>query len=145
MPTTGIYEGKNVRMYVDSNLIGYARNVNMSISGETEELTHKDTSGSGVWTSVSVTKLTGTVSGEAYYSEDTTVNSGTRESGVDIFDFMVARTEVTCKIDSAVVGDTRYDFTGYFTQLDQSHDNEGRSTFTYTLAVNGSIAKATNT
>ena len=139
MPTSGVINGTNLRLYLSGNAVAYATNCTISMSRELRETLHKDNPGSGM-REIEVGRGQFTVTVEALYNED-----GTNNKPVDLVGFFNNKTRLTCKIDTTVSGDTRYEFFAFLTAMEINAPVEENSSYSATLEGDGALTVATNT
>ncbi len=83
-----IIEGGDLMLFVNGHSIAFATSHSLSISTETSETTNKDIRGG--WAASKVKKFSWTCNTENLYA-----NSGSGTTFADLFDLMVAKTEIT--------------------------------------------------
>lgn len=146
MPTTGIYDGSVMRLYVDDNAtntptaIGYATTTTVSLSAEEVSITHKDNAGGGVWQEVKPKTLSGSISFEAFWAQ-TAIGSSDQLYNV-LFGYFSNRTLMSFVIKTGVTGDFELSGTCYVTGLDATATDKEEATFSGTLSVTGAITQA---
>lgn len=85
---TKIIDGGDLMLFLNGHSIAFATSHSLSISAETSETTNKDIRGG--WTSSKVKKLSWTCNTENLYADE-----GSGISFADLFNLMVAKTEIT--------------------------------------------------
>lgn len=83
-----IIEGGDLMLFVNGHSIAFATSHSLSISTETSETTNKDIRGG--WAASKVKKFSWTCNTENLYA-----NAGSGTTFADLFDLMVAKTEIT--------------------------------------------------
>ncbi len=139
MPSTGVINGTNLRVYVGTDAIAYATNCTLSLSAELRETIHKDNPGAG-WRGIEVGRKSGTVTVEALYAED-----GSTETPFDLFTAFDDKTELTMMLSTEVSGDTRWSFSAYCTALEVNGPVEENSSYSATFEINGAVTTETVT
>jgi len=139
----GIVNGSNMRVYVGTTPIAYATSCSMELSTEVKDRIHKDTTGNS--REITASTLSGTVSVEALYSEDTTVNASSRYSSVNIISAWKARTKLFCKVSDATSSNTQYVFYAYITSVSASFAADEDGTVSATLDITGDVTISTVT
>ena len=139
MPSSGVINGTNLRVYVGGEAIAYATNCTMTLSRELRETLHKDNPGAG-WREIEVGRGQGTVTVEALYNED-----GTTEKPIDLFDALTNKTSLTCLLDTTVAGDSRYSFTAFCTNFEVNAPVEENASYSATLEIDGAPVRVVNT
>lgn len=137
----GVVNGTNLRLSVGGNPIAYATSCTLDYSAETRETVSKDSPGNG-WKEVEPGQLSATLSIESLYTEDTTVNSATRENTKDLFDAFAGKTQVAWEFTTGVTGETTYSGNGYFTSGSITGAAEENATASHTIAVDGAVTSA---
>ena len=132
MPTTGIINGKLVRLYDGSDTIGQSTSCSLDISTQMRSISHKD---SGGFQENLPGEISGTLSVENFYSNDAT--HGAKELTAK----QLAGTLITWKMSTEVTGDTFWSGTGYLNSSSLSFPNEDNSTASFTMTVTGTITQ----
>ena len=140
MPTTGIINGTLMRLYKDSTAIGYATSCQMNVSSAMREILTKD-SAVGGWREVKKGQLSGTLSTEALYAGPG--DASTNYLFDDLFNDLIAGTELTIKFTTDVVGDNVYTMKAICTSLDLNAGVEENVSYSASFEVTGSIVKTT--
>jgi len=136
MATTGIVNGRILRIYVDDAIIDNETECALSVSHTPRTSTNKDDGG---WQKT----LPGSKSWEASGSgEHEMTTSG--ENYSTLFGAMIAGTEVKIDFDTAVTGDKKYTGNAQITSLEISSSSEENVTFSYTFTGNGALTESTN-
>lgn len=149
MATTGIYDGTVMRLYVDDattdskKAVGYATTVSASFTAETVEITHKDNEGSGVWAESTPKTLSGSITGEAYWSQ-TAIGTSTTLFNT-LYGYFTNRTKITWAIKTAVTGDYQLVGYGYLTDISPTATDKEEATFSFTITVTGEARNITIT
>ena len=133
MPTTGVVNGKLLRLYDGSNVIGKATESSISFSGETRDTSNKD---SGGWREVLPGLKSATISCSSLLAFDAT--HGYEELLVKF----IAGTAITAKFSTEVTGDYYLSGDFYITSLEVNAPNEENSTMSITLESTGAITGA---
>lgn len=144
MATSGIHDGSKLRLLVDDGAggakraIGYATTMNIDLSAEEVNITHKDNAGGGVWQESKPKTLSGSISFEAYWAQ-TVIGSSTALYKT-LFEFFSGRTKVAFSVSSAETGDDEYIGEGYITGLSGTATDKEEATFSGTLTVSGAVS-----
>lgn len=139
MPSTGVINGTNLRIYIGGNAVAYATNCTLTGSRELRETLHKDNPGAG-FREIEVGRGQYTVTVEALYAED-----GANNNPHTLMAAFRAKTSLSCALDTTVSDDTRYTFTAFCTQIEINGPVEENSSFNVTLEVDGDITPVVNT
>jgi len=139
MPSTGVINGTNFRLYSEGVAIAYATNCTLSLSRELRETLHKDNPGAG-WRELEVGRGQGTVTVEALHNED-----GATNKPIDLFDALTNKTRLSCQLSTTVVGDSRYEFNAFVTQLELNAPVEENASYSATFEIDGAPTRVVNT
>ncbi len=134
MPTTGIINGKLVRLYDGSDTIGQSTSCSLDLSVQMRSISHKD---SGGFQENLPGEISGTLSVENFYSDD--ASHGAKELTAKI----LAGTAITWKMSTEVSGDTFWSGSAYINSGSLSFPNEDNSTASFTLTCTGTITQGT--
>lgn len=140
----GVVKGKNLRIYIGGNAIGYATSCSISMSAETLETISKDSAGNG-WANNEVGNKSASLAFEGFFSEDTTINSNTVKSIEDLFTTFSADTAVSWTFTTNVSTERQLSGSGYITQLDETAPVDGNATYSGTITVDGAITQGSVT
>ena len=148
MATSGIYDGTDLRLYVNSGTgsktaIGYATSCTVDLSADSVEITHKDNAGGGVWAESTPKTLSGSISFEAYWTQ-TTIGSSTTLYNT-LFGYFSNRTKIAFAVKTATTGDYQLTGFGYITDLSGSAPDKEEATFSSTLTISGAVTQSTIT
>ena len=148
MATSGIYDGTDLRLYVNSGTgtktaIGYAQSCSLNLSADSVEITHKDNAGGGVWAESTPKTLSGSIDFEGYMSQTTIGTSTTLYN--TLFNYYSTRTKIAFAVKTGTTGD--YQYTGYchVTDLAFTAADKEEATFTATLTITGQVVQSTIT
>ena len=134
MATTGTVNGTILAIYVGSTKIDTQLDASLSISHEPRTGINKD---SGGWEETRPGKKSWEMSGESEFAYDAT------EGFDQLFDALIAGTEVTLKFSTEVTGDTAYSGAAQITKLESSAGVEEDVKYSYSFKGNGAITKST--
>lgn len=135
----GVVSGTDLRIYDGGVPLGYATNCTLDMSGETRETVHKDSSGG--WSESEMGKLSGSLSFEGFFSEDTTINAATVKSIEDIFTKFSAKTAISWTFTTGVTGEVEYSGSGYITALTMGAPVEENATYSGTITISGAVTQ----
>lgn len=139
MPTTGVINGTNLRLYADGNPIGTATSCTLSFSKELRETIHKDNV-SGYAANESG-KKSYSISFEGFATEDTSLNTVTVNSMPDVFDLFNQDAAFAWKFTTDVVGDTQWAGNGIMSEFSVTAAVEENSTISGSITGTGAVAK----
>lgn len=132
MATTGIGNGSLIGVYIGNTKILNGTTSKFGIKMATRDTTNKDTSG---WKTALGGLLNWEGSGDFLFAEDASYGFS------DLFAAITARTAVTIKISSEVVGDNYYSGSAFLTSLDKDDTMEANSTFSVSFEGTGVLAE----
>lgn len=133
MATTNVFNGTNLLIKVEGTAIGHTTSCTLSLSLDMADATTKDSAG---WSESIPAVKSGEISfdGLVDYSDST--------NAVQLADFLIARTQVTCVFGTAVSGDAIYTAEGFISSLEQTADMEAAVTYSGTITLTGAIVKS---
>ena len=123
-------------LYVNTQKIAVATGGNLSLSHSPREASNKD---DGAWTAKLEGRLSANISGSFLFRFDSTYSYSY------LFGLFAARTKVTAKWDTGVVGNKYYSFDGYITSLEADFPDQDNSTISITIESTGAVTETTNT
>lgn len=135
MATTGVFNGTNLVLTLEGNAIGHTTSCSMSLSMDTPEATTKDSNGFSEY--IGGVKG-GEVSFEGLVAYDDNANA------IEMADFLLARTPLTCVFGTAETGDSVYTAEGYLSSVEMSAEMEAAVTYSGSITLTGAIVKSTN-
>ncbi len=139
--TEGVYNGSELRLFLDDKKVFHATSCAISISRGTKERATKDTDG----IEVSLDKLTWSATGDGLMVA--ALGSGITDAHnfEALFDKIVSGDQVEVKFSlgsAGVTGDTLYSGVGFITALDPSAGVDEDATASFTITGNGGISKS---
>lgn len=157
---TKIIDGGDLMLFLNGHSIAFATSHSLSISAETSETTNKDIRGG--WSSSKIKKLSWTCNTENLYA-----NEGSGATFADLFNLMVAKTEITAIFglksqganvdvpdtgwtpipEGAVVDNLPTYYTGkvIITSLEVNAPDDDNATFTCEFTGCGALTKVSST
>ena len=135
MATTGTFNGTNLLLKVEGSTIGHTTSCTLSISHDLPEATTKDSAG---WVEV----ISGARSGEISF--DGLVDYSDAANAVELVDYVINRTMVTCVFGTAASGDAIYTAEGYISSIEQTADMESPVSYSGSITLTGAIVKSLN-
>ena len=135
MATTGVFNGTNLILKVESVAVGHTTSCTLSLSGDLPEATTKDSSG---FQEVIAGVMSGELSFEGLVAYDDTANA------IEMADYLLARTQLTCVFGTAVTGDAVYTAEGFLSSVEMSAEMESAVTYSGSITLTGSVTKSTN-
>ena len=137
MATTGIVEGKNLRVYVNGSAIGYATSFTLNLTTSMIETIHKD-SGDNIERAPDQNDWSGT--GEYFISF---AADGARTLVDNLFTAWNGQTAVTAVFQTEVTGDLTFTGSAYINELSLTGAVGERATGSWGFVGNGALVKAT--
>jgi len=135
MATTGVFNGTNLLLKIEGVTIGHTTSCSLSLSMDTPEATTKDSAGFSEY--IAGVKG-GEISFEGLIAYDDSSNA------IQMADFLIARTQLTCVFGTTESGDAIYTAEAFLTSVEMSGEMEAATTYSGSLTVTGAIVKSTN-
>jgi predicted secreted protein len=130
MPTSGIINGKLLRIFVGAVAVAKATECQLSVTANTRGSSHKD---SGGWEERLTSTKSWTMTTNGLLAFDSTPNP------TGLLSTLIAGTTVTVMLSTEVTGDTFFTGTAVITKFDVSAANEEDSTFSVDFAGAGAL------
>jgi TP901-1 family phage major tail protein len=138
MASTGIINGTDLLIKVDTKVIARLTSNDFNLERETKDVTTKTSAG---WRDILVYKKSFSFSANGFYEEKT---GSTYKFFEDLYDACIAGTAVTVKVGSTVTGDVYYSGTAYIKSIKQGAPVEDTVTYTVSFEGTGALTKGTN-
>jgi len=135
MATTGVFNGTNLLLKVETVTVGHTTSCSLSLSMDTPEATTKDSNGFSEF--IGGVKG-GEVSFEGLIAYDDASNA------VQMADFLLARTSLTCVFGTAETGDAIYTAEGFLSSVEMSAEMESAVTYSGSITLTGAVVKSVN-
>jgi len=135
MPTTSVFNGTNLILTVEGTTLGHTTSCSLSLSNDLPEATTKDSSG---FQEV----IAGVISGEISF--DGLVDYSDTANAIEMADYLLARTQITCVFGTAITGDDVYTAEGFLSSVEQSAEMESPVSYSGSITLTGAITKSTN-
>jgi hypothetical protein len=135
MATTSVFNGTNLLLSVEGNVLGHTTSCSLSLSNDLPEATTKDSNG---FQEV----IAGVISGELSF--DGLVDYSDTANAIELADYLLARTQITCVFGTAETGDAIYTAEGYLSSVEQSAEMESPVSYSGSITLTGAITKSTN-
>ena len=135
MATTGVFNGTNLLLKIEGTTVGHTTSCSLSLSMDTPEATTKDSAGFSEY--IAGVKG-GEISFEGLIAYDDSSNA------IQMADFLIARTQLTCIFGTTESGDAIYTAEAFLTSVEMSGEMEAATTYSGSLTVTGAIVKSTN-
>ena len=120
---------------VEGATVGHTTSCSMSLSMDTPEATTKDSSGFSEY--IGGVKG-GEISFEGLVAYDDSANA------IEMADYLLARTQLTCVFGTAETGDAVYTAEGFLSSVEMSAEMEAAVTYSGSITITGAITKSTN-
>lgn len=135
MATTGVFNATNLILKIESNTLGHSTSATLSLSNDLPEATTKDSSG---FQEVIAGVISGEISFEGLVAYDDTLNA------IELNDYLLARTQLTCVFGTTASGDDIYTAEGFLSSVENTADMESPASYSGSITLTGSITKSTN-
>jgi len=135
MATTGVFNATNLILKIETNTLGHSTSATLSLSNDLPEATTKDSSG---FQEVIAGVISGEISFEGLVAYDDTLNA------VELNDYLLARTQLTCVFGTTASGDDIYTAEGFLSSVENTADMESPASYSGSITLTGSITKSTN-
>jgi len=135
MATTGVFNGTNLILTVEGATIGHTTSCSMSLSMDTPEATTKDSNGFSEY--IGGVKG-GEISFEGLVAYDDSANA------IEMADYLLARTQLTCVFGTSETGDVVYTAEGFLSSVEMSAEMESAVSYSGSITLTGAITKSTN-
>lgn len=135
MPTTGVFNGTNLILKVEDTALGHTTSCTLTLSNDLPEATTKDSNG---FQEVIAGLMSGEISFEGLVAYDDSANA------IELADYLLARTQLTCVFGTAQTGDEVYSAEGFLSSVEMSAEMESPVSYSGSITLTGSITKSTN-
>lgn len=135
MATTGVFNGTELLLKVEGSTVGHTTSCSLSLSMDTPEATTKDSNGFSEY--IGGVKG-GEISFEGLVAYDDSSNA------IEMADFLLARTQLTCVFGTAETGDAIYTAEGFLSSVEMSAEMEAAVTYSGSITLTGAITKSSN-
>ena len=135
MATTSVFNGTNLLLSVEGNVLGHTTSCSLSLSNDLPEATTKDSNG---FQEV----IAGVISGELSF--DGLVDYSDTANAIELADYLLARTQITCVFGTAETGDAIYTAEGFLSSVEQSAEMESPVSYSGSITLTGAITKSVN-
>ena len=135
MATTGVFNGTDLILKVEGAIVGHTTSCSFSLSMDTPEATTKDSNGFSEY-------IGGVKGGEVSF--EGLVAYDDDSNAIEMADFLLARTILTCVFGTAESGDAIYTAEGFLTSVEMSAEMESAVSYSGSITLTGAIVKSTN-
>lgn len=134
MPTTGVINGSNLRIYTNGTAIDCEVDGSLDVTREVKETLCKDSAPAGT---KDVGKLDWTMSVSGLLKFDGS------NGAPELYDLLAAGTSVTVRLSTEVAGDDYFEGTAYITAMNISGVVEENAEFSATFTGSGDLTHST--
>ena len=135
MANTGVFNGTDLILQVEGATVGHTTSCSLSLSMDTPEATTKDSNGFSEY--IGGVKG-GEISFEGLIAYDDSSNA------IEMADFLLARTQITCIFGTSESGDAIYTAEGFLSSVEMSAEMESAVSYSGSITITGAITKSTN-
>ena len=135
MATTSVFNGTNLILKIETVTLGHTTRCSLTLSNDLPEATTKNSNG---FQEV----IAGVISGEISF--EGLVDYSDSANAIEMADYLLARTQLTCVFGTAETGDAVYTAEGFLSSLEQSAEMESPVSYSGSITLTGSITKSTN-
>lgn len=135
MATTGVFNGTNLILTIEGTAIGHSTSCTLTLNNDLPEATTKDSSG---FQEVIAGVMSGEISFDGLVAYDDTANA------IELNDYLLARTQITCVFGTAESGDDIYTAEGFLSSVETTAEMESPVSYSGSITLTGSITKSTN-
>tara|TARA_R110002050_G_scaffold192008_5_gene326891 strand:- start:368 stop:769 length:402 start_codon:yes stop_codon:yes gene_type:complete len=130
-----VFNGTNLILSIEGATLGHTTSCNLSLSSDLPEATTKDSAG---FSEV----ITGTKSGEISF--DGLVDYTDSSNSVELADFLLAGTALTCVFGTVASGERIYTAEGFLNSIEVSAEMESPVSYSGTITLTGAITASNN-
>jgi len=135
MATTGVFNGTNLILKIETTTLGHTTSCTLTLNNDLPEATTKDSNGfqeliSGV--------MSGEISFDGLVAYDDSANA------IELADYLLARTQLTCVFGTDETGDDVYTAEGFLSSVEMSAEMESPVSYSGSISLTGAITKSTN-
>ncbi len=135
MATTGVFNGTSLILKIEGTALGHTTSCSMTFNADLPEATSKDSSG---YQELITGVKSGEISFDGLVAYDDTANA------IELADYLIAGTQLTCIFGTAASGDAVYTAEGFLSSIEMSAEMESPVTYSGSISTTGSIVKSTN-
>ena len=135
MATTGVFNGTDLILKIENTTLGHTTSCSLTLNSDLPEATTKDSNG---FQEVIAGVMSGEISFDGLVAYDDTANA------IELADYLLARTQLTCVFGTAVTGDEVYTAEGFLSSVEMSAEMESPVSYSGSITLTGAIAKSTN-
>ena len=132
MATTGVFNGTNLILKIENTALGHTTSCSLTLNNDLPEATTKDSSG---FQEVIAGVMSGEISFDGLVAYDDTANA------IELADYLLARTQLTCVFGTAETGDSAE---GFLSSVEMSAEMESPVSYSGSITLTGAITKSSN-
>jgi len=135
MATTGVFNGTNLILKIEDTALGHTTSCSLSLNNDLPEATTKDSNG---FQEVIAGVMSGELSFDGLVAYDDTAN------GIELADYLLARTQLTCVFGTIESGDAIFTAEGFLSSVEMSAEMESPVSYSGSITLTGAITKSIN-
>ena len=135
MATTGVFNGTNLILKIEDTALGHTTSCSLSLNNDLPEATTKDSNG---FQEVIAGVMSGELSFDGLVAYDDTAN------GIELADYLLARTQLTCVFGTIESGDAIFTAEGFLSSVEMSAEIESPVSYSGSITLTGAITKSVN-
>ena len=135
MATTGVFNGTNLILKIEDTALGHTTSCSLSLNNDLPEATTKDSNG---FQEVIAGVMSGELSFDGLVAYDDTAN------GIELADYLLARTQLTCVFGTIESGDAIFTADGFLSSVEMSAEMESPVSYSGSITLTGAITKSIN-
>ena len=135
MATTGVFNGTNLILKIEDTALGHTTSCSLSLNNDLPEATTKDSNG---FQEVIAGVMSGELSFDGLVAYDDTAN------GIELADYLLARTQLTCVFGTLESGDAIFTAEGFLSSVEMSAEMESPVSYSGSITLTGAITKSVN-
>jgi len=130
-----VFNGTNLILKIEDTALGHSTSCTLTLNNDLPEATTKDSSG---FQEV----IAGVMSGEISF--DRLVDYSDSANAIELADYLLARTQITCVFGTTTTGDAIYTAEGFLSSVEMSAEMESPVSYSGSITLTGSITKSLN-
>jgi len=130
-----VFNGTNLILKIEDTALGHSTSCTLTLNNDLPEATTKDSSG---FQEV----IAGVMSGEISF--DGLVDYSDSANAIELADYLLARTQITCVFGTTTTGDAIYTAEGFLSSVEMSAEMESPVSYSGSITLTGAITKSTN-
>lgn len=130
-----VFNGTNLILKIEDTALGHSTSCTLTLNNDLPEATTKDSSG---FQEV----IAGVMSGEISF--DGLVDYSDSANAIELADYLLARTQITCVFGTTTTGDAIYTAEGFLSSVEMSAEMESPVSYSGSITLTGSITKSLN-